>query len=98
VAVAIVNTARLAIRLVPLGRIGAAEDLEEDWCLATQGGSARRRRCQRHRAARWYPLGGDGTVLILQVLGTWQCVMPARRSGAKFRLAALDARQAVLVQ
>jgi len=31
-------------------------------------------------------------------VGAWRCVMSARRSGAKFRLAACDARQAVLVQ
>jgi len=88
VAVATVNTARLAVRMVPPGRIGAAGDLEEDRRLATQGGSARRRRCQRRRAARWCPPGGDDAVLILQALGAWRCVMPARRSGAKFRLAA----------
>jgi len=32
--------------------------------------------------------GGDSSVMIMQALGAWQCVMPARWSGAKFRLAA----------
>jgi len=34
-AVATVNTARLAVRMVPPGGVGVAEDLEEDWRLAT---------------------------------------------------------------
>jgi len=39
-------------------------------------------------AAGWCPPGSGGAVRILQERGAWQCVMPARRSGAKFRLAA----------
>jgi len=46
----------------------------------------------------WCPPGGDGAVRVLRARGAWRCVMPARRSGAKFRLAVCDARQAVLVQ
>jgi len=48
-------------------------------------------------AVWWCPLGGGGTERVLQARGAWRRVMPARRSGAKFRLAACDARQAVLV-
>jgi len=65
VAVATVNKARLAVRMVMPREIGAVEDQEEDWRLATQGGSAKRRRCQRRRAARWCPPGGDSALLIL---------------------------------
>jgi len=49
-------------------------------------------------AAGWCPPCGDGAVMSLQAPGAWWCVMPARRSGARFRLAAWDARQADLVQ
>jgi len=38
-------------------------------------------------AARWCPPGSGRAVRILQAHGAWRCVMPARRSGAKFRLA-----------
>jgi len=34
------------------------------------------------------PPNGGGAVRILLALGAWRCVMPARWSGAKFRLAA----------
>jgi len=30
----------------------------------------------------WSPPGGDDAMIILQGLGAWRCVMPARRSGA----------------
>jgi len=50
-----------------------------------------------HLAVWWCPPGGDGTMRVLRARGAWRCVMPARRSGAKFRLVACDARQAVLV-
>jgi len=39
-------------------------------------------------AAGWSPPGGDGAVMILQARGAWQCVMPAKRSGPRVRLAA----------
>jgi len=39
-------------------------------------------------AVWWCPPGGSGTMRVLQAHSAWQCVMPARRSGAKFRLAA----------
>jgi len=39
-------------------------------------------------AAWWCPPGGGGTRRVLRARGTWRCVMPARRSRAKFRLAA----------
>jgi len=38
-------------------------------------------------AVRWYPLGSGGAARILRACGAWRCVMPARRSGAKFCLA-----------
>jgi len=38
-------------------------------------------------AAWWCPPGDGGTVRVLWARGAWRCVMPARRSGAKFRLA-----------
>jgi len=52
----------------------------------------------RSLAVWWCPPGGGGTVRVLLARGVWRCVMPARRSGAKFRLAACDARQVILVQ
>ena len=77
---------------------GEAEGLEGGWHLATRDGCARRWSTTRHLAAGWSPPGGDGVVRILLALGTWRCVMPARRFGPRFRLMAWDARQAVLVQ
>jgi len=55
--------------MVPPGGTGAVGDLEEDRRLAIWGGSARRRRCQRRRAARWCPPGSDSAVLMLQARG-----------------------------
>ena len=62
-------------------RTGTTEGLEGDWRLAV---------------GRRTP-GGDDAEVILQARGAWRCVIPAKQSGAKFRLAACDARQAVLV-
>jgi len=55
--------------MVPPGGIGAIGDLEEDRRLATQGGSARQRRCQGRLAVRRCPPGGGGVVRILQARG-----------------------------
>ena len=39
-------------------------------------------------AVWWCPPGSSGTVRELQARGAWRCGMPAKRSEAKFRLAA----------
>jgi len=42
----------------------------------------------RRLAVEWSPPGDDGAVMMLLARGAWRCVIPARRSGAKFRLVA----------
>jgi len=77
-------------------RTGTTEGLEGDWRLAARDGCARRWR-QVALGGRAEPLGSDDAEVILQARGAWRCVIPARRSGAKLRLAACDACQTVLV-
>jgi len=87
VAVATVDAWCLAVEGVPPGgmerergwketgawrRETGAPGGDDEWCLA----------------AGRSPPGGDGAVMILQARGAWRYVMPARRSGPRFRLTA----------
>ena len=66
--------------------------------LAAGDGSARQWRHNRVPGGMVMPARRWRYCECTVARGAWRCVMPARRSGAKFRLAACDARQAVLVQ
>ena len=98
-------------KMAPGGRVGSAR---QNWSSSSTGTreasggsvvSARRKTCCKGSRGSVTPSGKLGVrqaVTMQQhsclALGAWRCVMPAKRSRRRFRLALWDVHQAVLVQ